>query len=311
MTTARMTISITRPVSAKSVRRRSTSGWWVPPHLYGVPPCPRRLRSRRCDAHGAMETRGLEPVPDAERTGRVRALFPTWVAANMSVLLLTMGAGLDRLQRPELLAGAGRGRSPRPSCRYGIVGLISIAGEAGRCARHGAVAGRLRPARQPFPRGADLGGPLGLGDHQRGHRRLRGADRPRPALRRAVEHAPRSSSSPCCSSSTCTFLVSGLGINALRVCSKWSTYLFGGFSRPRPRPIWSRTTDWCGGLRAEPAGPTSMMIAGIGTIAAGGISWVPSGPDFTRYLPAATASSRAMVAHRRSAAPGSSSCRWC
>lgn len=37
-----------------------------------------------------------------------------------------------------------------------------------------------------------------------------------------------------------------------------------------------------------------MMIAGIGTIAAGGISWVPSGPDFTRYLPR-TASGRAMV----------------
>ncbi|WP_210408422.1 cytosine permease, partial [Allokutzneria sp. NRRL B-24872] len=43
---------------------------------------------------GAVETRGLEPVPDAERTGKVRELFPTWVAANISVLLLTMGVGL-------------------------------------------------------------------------------------------------------------------------------------------------------------------------------------------------------------------------
>ena len=42
----------------------------------------------------AIETRGLEPVPDGERGGRVRELFPTWVAANISVLLLTMGAGL-------------------------------------------------------------------------------------------------------------------------------------------------------------------------------------------------------------------------
>ena len=52
-------------------------------------------------------------------------------------------------------------------------------------------------------------------------------------------------------------------------------------------------TDWSA-VFDKPAGSTAMMIAGIGTIAAGGISWVPSGPDFTRYLPR-TASGRAMV----------------
>jgi len=36
------------------------------------------------------------------------------------------------------------------------------------------------------------------------------------------------------------------------------------------------------------------MVAGIGVIAAGGISWVPSSPDFARYLPR-TASAAAMV----------------
>ncbi|SCD71628.1 hypothetical protein GA0115235_106616 [Streptomyces sp. DpondAA-F4a] len=40
-----------------------------------------------------VENRGLDPVPDDERTGRVRALFPTWVTANMTVLLLTVGPG--------------------------------------------------------------------------------------------------------------------------------------------------------------------------------------------------------------------------
>ncbi|MER7818324.1 hypothetical protein [Streptomyces sp. NPDC096153] len=43
------------------------------------------------DSEGAMETRGLEPGPDVERAGHVRELFPTWVAPNISVLLLTMG----------------------------------------------------------------------------------------------------------------------------------------------------------------------------------------------------------------------------
>jgi NCS1 family nucleobase:cation symporter-1 len=38
----------------------------------------------------------------------------------------------------------------------------------------------------------------------------------------------------------------------------------------------------------------SLMVAGIGLIAAGGVSWIPSSPDFTRYLPR-TASSVAIV----------------
>lgn len=90
----------------------------------------------------------------------------------------------------------------------------------------------------------------------------------------------------------CTFVVSGLGINALRVCSKWSTYLFGAFS-VLVLGYLVVTTDWSA-VFGKPAGSTAMMIAGIGTIAAGGIGWVPSGPDFTRYLPR-TASSKGMV----------------
>ncbi|MEV7234499.1 hypothetical protein AB0N06_11100 [Streptomyces sp. NPDC051020] len=29
-----------------------------------------------------METRGLDPVPDGERTGRIRTFFPAWAAAK-------------------------------------------------------------------------------------------------------------------------------------------------------------------------------------------------------------------------------------
>lgn len=90
----------------------------------------------------------------------------------------------------------------------------------------------------------------------------------------------------------CTFVVSGLGINALRACSTWSTYLFGTFS-VLVLGYLLFTTDWSA-VFGKPAGSSAMMIAGIGTIAAGGISWVPSGPDFTRYLPR-TASSKGMV----------------
>jgi purine-cytosine permease-like protein len=36
------------------------------------------------------------------------------------------------------------------------------------------------------------------------------------------------------------------------------------------------------------------MVAGVGTPAAGGISWAPTAPDFTRHLPR-TASGRSVV----------------
>ena len=80
-----------------------------------------------------------------------------------------------------------------------------------------------------------------------------------------------------------TFLVSGLGRKALNVCNKYSTYLFGLFSM-MVLVYLVATMDWAA-VFAKQAGTTAMVIAGIGTIAAGGISWVPTGPDFTRYLP--------------------------
>lgn len=100
----------------------------------------------------AIETRGLEPVPDSERTGKVRELFPTWVAANISVLLLTMGAGLvvfNGLNIWQVLIVA----AVAPIVSYGIVGLISIAGKRGGSpgmalsARSSASAATSSPAR--------------------------------------------------------------------------------------------------------------------------------------------------------------------
>ncbi|MDI9885274.1 hypothetical protein QMZ92_12945 [Streptomyces sp. HNM0645] len=52
------------------------------------------------ESEGAMETRGLEPVPDSERTGHVRELFPTWVAAKgWAVTVVVAGALYAVLRR--------------------------------------------------------------------------------------------------------------------------------------------------------------------------------------------------------------------
>ncbi|MCW8379190.1 cytosine permease [Streptomyces justiciae] len=89
-----------------------------------------------------------------------------------------------------------------------------------------------------------------------------------------------------------TFAISGLGIRAVQRCNTWATCLFGAFSVLVLGHLIVET-DW-GTVFGQDAGPASAMVAGVGLIAAGGISWVPSAPDFTRYLPP-SASSAAIV----------------
>ncbi|HZX39313.1 MAG TPA: cytosine permease [Streptomyces sp.] len=241
------------------------------------------------EAEGAIETRGLEPVPDGERTGHVRELFPTWVAANISVLLLTMGAGLivfNGLNFWQVLVVG----IAAPLVSYGIVGLISIAGKRGGSpgmALSRAVFGQ---------RGNLFPGSL-IWVARWGWETINAVTGAYAVLTVLdLLFGVRSSTALIVVTLllfvACTFLVSGLGINALRVCSKWSTYLFGAFSVLVLVHLVANT-DWSA-VFGQPAGSTAMMVAGIGTIAAGGISWVPSGPDFTRYLPR-SASGRAMV----------------
>ncbi|WP_327244136.1 purine-cytosine permease family protein [Streptomyces sp. NBC_01320] len=236
-----------------------------------------------------METRGLEPVPDSERTGQVRTLFPTWATANMTVLLLIMGAGLIVFGGLNLWQVAFVAVTA-PVIGYGLVGAVSIAGTRGGApglALSRAVFGQrgnLLPgaliwvARWGWETVNTVTGAYGL---------LAVCDlllsvRADTALIMAALVAFVASS----------FLVSGLGVGALRLCCTWSAYLFGGFSVLVLIHL-GIGTQWRA-LLDRPAGPTALMVAGVGTLAAGGISWAPTGPDFTRYLPR-TASGRSVV----------------
>ncbi|MFJ9804881.1 cytosine permease [Streptomyces wuyuanensis] len=241
------------------------------------------------ESEGAIETRGLEPVPDGERTGHVRELFPTWVAANISVLLLTMGAGLIVFNGLNIWQVLVVGVTA-PVVSYGLVGLISLAGSRG-----GAPGMAL--SRAVFGQRGNLFPGSLIWVARWGWETINavtGAYALLTVLDLLFGIKPNTALIvvTLVLFVAATFLVSGLGINALRVCSKWSTYLFGGFSVLVLGHLVANT-DWPAVL-ARPAGSTAMLIAGIGTIAAGGISWVPSGPDFTRYLPR-TASGRAVV----------------
>lgn len=236
-----------------------------------------------------VENRGLDPVPDEERTGRVRTLFPTWVTANMTVLLLTVGAGLtvfNGLNLWQVLAVA----VTAPLLAFSLVGLVSIAGKRGGApgmALSRAVFGQrgnllpgalLWVARWGWETVNAVTGAFAL---------LAVLD-----LMLGVRRTSTLALTALAAFVAAGFLVSGIGIRALRVCCGASAYLFGGASAVVLVHL-AVTTPWRAVLD-RPAGPAALMVAGAGTLAAGGISWVPSAPDFARYLPR-TASAKAMV----------------
>ncbi|WKX72833.1 cytosine permease [Streptomyces sp. XD-27] len=238
---------------------------------------------------GAIETRGIEPVPEHERHGRARELFPTWVAANISVLLLTMGAGLVVFNGLSLwqvlLVGV-----CASAVSYGMVGVVSLAGKWGG-------APGLMLSRATFGvRGNYFPGMI-LWIARFGWETINAVTGAYAMLTVLDLLFGIESNTPLIVVTlfafvACTFLVSGMGRKVLAVCNKWSTYLFGAFS-VLVLGYLIANVDW-DKVFSRPSGSTSMLIAGIGTIAAGGISWIPSGPDFTRYLPGNT-SSRAIV----------------
>lgn len=237
-----------------------------------------------------METRGLDPVPDEERTGRVRALFPTWAAANMTVLLLTVGAGLmvlNRLSFGQVLVVA----VTAPLLSFGLVGFISVAGKRG-----GAPGMAL--SRAVFGQRGNLAPGALIWVARWGWETMNAVTGAYALLTVGdVLFGVRSTTALVTGTLVAfvagSFLLSGLGLRALRVCCTWSAYLFGAFSvlvlvRLAVTSPWREVLE-------RPPGPVSMVLAGIGTLTAGGISWAPSGPDFTRYLPR-SASGWAMVA---------------
>ncbi|MFE2701907.1 cytosine permease [Streptomyces mirabilis] len=239
--------------------------------------------------HHVLETRGIEPVPDAERHAKTRALLPTWIAANITVLLLTMGAALAVSYGLNFWQALAVGLAA-PVVSYGLVGLVGIAGKRGG-------APGLTLSRAVFgQRGNLLPGSL-IWIARWGWETINAVTGSYALLTVLnVLFGIRSNTflivATLLAFVVATFAISGLGISAVRTCGTWATWLFGGFSVLVLGHLVA-DTDW-DRVFGQPAGPTALMITGVGLIAAGGISWAPSAPDFTRYLPR-TASSAAIV----------------
>ncbi|MFE9656611.1 purine-cytosine permease family protein [Micromonospora sp. NPDC006431] len=228
---------------------------------------------------GAIETRGIEPVPPTERTGRPGQLFWVWFAANISILGLPLGATLVALRgmniwQALLVAAIGSFGS------FALVGLISVAGKWG-----GAPSMTL--SRAVFgPRGNH--GPTVVSWLSRVGWETVNTTTAAYALLALLNIAFGLTANPvltviCLLAFVAlTLVVSGLGHATLVWIQQWATYVLGALNVVVAAFLITRV-NWQAVLDA-PAAPLSVVIAGIGVIAAGtGIGWANAGADMARY----------------------------
>jgi len=228
---------------------------------------------------GVIETRGIEPVPAAERTGNVAGLFWLWLAANMGVLGITLGAALVALVglsiwQALLVAVIGAGGS------FALVGWLSTAGKLGG-------APGLTLSRAIFGvRGnwaPTLVGWLGFVGWET-------VMCTTAAFALVLVLATLGLDLGTVGTVVVVLLVVALaaviglfGHATILWIQKWLTVLFGAATLIVV-VFLATTVDWAAAL-ALPAAPLAAVISGIGFIAAGtGIGWLAAGPDYTRYL---------------------------
>ncbi|RMB80217.1 cytosine permease [Streptomyces shenzhenensis] len=237
--------------------------------------------SKTNDRVGAIETRGIEPVPDNERHGHAGQMFWTWFAANISILGLPLGATLVAFRglniwQAALVAIVGSFGS------FALVGALSLAGKKG-----GAPA--LTLSRAVFGQRGNAGPTLITWLSRVGWETITtttAAYALLALLDTAFGIRQNTVLTLVCLLVfiSCTLLISGLGHATIMWINKWATIVFGVLNLV-VMGFLVATVDWDKVLDI-PAGPTSGVIAGIGFIAAGtGIGWANAGADYARYLP--------------------------
>ena len=248
--------------------------------------------STRSELATAVETRGIEPVPDHERRGHAGQMFWTWFAANISLLGLPLGATLVAFRglniwQAVLVAVIGAFGS------FALVGALSIAGKRG-----GAPA--LTLSRAVFGRRGNTGPTLVSWISRVGWETVNTTTAAYALLSLLAilfgVHQNTVLTLVCLLVFiACTLLISGLGHAVIMWVNKWATYVFGLLNL-LVMAFLVATVDWAKVVEA-PAAPLSSVVAGVGVIAAGtGIGWANAGADYARYLPRAVPGGRLVLA---------------
>ncbi|WP_168583094.1 purine-cytosine permease family protein [Gephyromycinifex aptenodytis] len=229
-----------------------------------------------------VEDRGIEPLPLSEQTSRPAELFWIWLAGNISILGLPLGAwvvaGVLNFWQALLAGTVGAVGS------FAIVGLISIAGQRGG-------APSLTLSRATFGSLGNFGPTIVAILSRWGWETVNAVTAVFAILSigtvlTGTALTPRNAVWLTVSAVlvflALTLIVSGIGHHLLALFQQWATYIFGALTIIVLGFIITRV-DWSAVANAE-AGPASAVLIGIGTVAAGtGLAWANSGADLGRY----------------------------
>ncbi len=235
--------------------------------------------------HGVLshvEQRGIEPVPDAQRTGRAGQLFWIWFAANISILGIPLGATLIALGLNLWQALAATAIGAIGS--FAVVGVISVAGRRGG-------APSLTLSRAIFgPRG-NIGPTLLSLLSRLGWETVTtvtGVFAMLSLISIASGDTVNATDHPVLTVAcivvfvALTVVVSATGHAFLLTVQKWATWIFGALTALVVVYL-ATTVDWSSFVGNAP-GPASAFIVGVGTIVAGtGVGWAQAGADISRY----------------------------
>ena len=229
-----------------------------------------------------VEQRGIEPVPEDQRTGSPGQLFWVWFAANISILGIPLGATLIaqglNLWQAVLATSIGAFGS------FALVGIISIAGRRGG-------APTLTLSRATFGVRGNAGPTLVALLSRLGWETVNtmtGAFALLSLIAIIFGTSTDAKRSPfltfvCIAVFVAlTVVVSAAGHAFILTVQKWATWIFGALTLLVAIYL-ATTVDWSSFIGNAP-GSTSAFLIGVGTIAAGtGIGWVNSGADMARY----------------------------
>jgi NCS1 family nucleobase:cation symporter-1 len=236
--------------------------------------------SRIARGVGVIETRGIEPVPATERIGSAAGLFWLWLAANMGVLGITLGAALVALVglnvwQALLAAVVGAGGS------FAVVGWLSTSGKLGG-------APGLTLSRAVFGiRGnwaPTLVGWLGFVGWETVMCTTAAFALVLVLQVFGVEAGVFGTILVVLVVVALAAVIGWFGHATIMWIQKWLTVVFGAATLVVV-VFLATTVDWAAALLL-PAAPVAAVVSGVGFIAAGtGIGWLAAGPDYTRYLP--------------------------
>ncbi len=228
----------------------------------------------------AVEGRGIEPVPAEERHGRARGLGGVWLAANLGILAVVLGAvvaafGLDLAQAAAVTVAATAGS-------FLLVGAVSVAG-----AWSGMPS--LTLSRRPFGRLGNLA-PAGVSWVS-----ILGwevvtsvvAAYALADLAHVLFGLRASRAGDVTGLGIVVVASLGLGLFGHATIvrfQRWVSWIFGGLSL-LVVPFLFAGAHWSPAAGSHPAPWGSVLAAGSIVAAGTGISWVNLAPDYSRYLP--------------------------